>query len=90
MLAINISNVSYLNHDDIKKSVETKIGFKEFNELVKSQFSEILLKCIQMIVVNTEQPIVPIQINSDQFQKIINIFQVGRIKIILYILKVNI
>jgi hypothetical protein len=71
--------VSYLNHDEIKKSVEIKINSEEFNELIKSQFSEILLKCIQMIVINNEQPIVPIQINSNQFQKIINIFQVGSI-----------
>lgn len=80
MLAINVSNVSNLNNDEIKKSIETKMDLKfEFNELLKSRFAEILLQCIQMIVINTEQPIVPIQINSDQFQKIINIFQVGRI-----------
>ncbi|VVC40821.1 Hypothetical protein CINCED_3A017263 [Cinara cedri] len=75
MLAIEIGNVPFLNHNDIKNCIENILSQAHFNELTRSQFPNILLKCIQMVVINTEQPINPIQINSDQFLNIMNIFQ---------------
>lgn len=78
LLAIKIGNVPFLNHDDIKSCIENILSQNHFIELIKSQFPDILLKCIQMVVINTEEPILPIQINSDQFKNIINYFQVNR------------
>lgn len=75
-MAIKVGNVPLLNHNVIQISIENVLGQKYFNELIKSQFSDILIKCIQMVVINTEEPIIPIQINSNQFLNIINIFQV--------------
>jgi len=75
-LAIKIGNVPSLNHDKIKSLIEIYVDQKHFNELIKSQFSDILLKCIQMVVINTEKPIIPFQISSNQFLNILNIFQV--------------
>lgn len=65
-----------LNYNEIKSLIEIYVDQKHFNELIKSQFSDILLKCIQMVVINTENPIIPFQISSDQFSNILNIFQV--------------
>lgn len=77
-MAIKVGNDPFLDYNIIQYFIENKLGKKRFNELIKSQFSDILLKCIQMIVINTDQPIIPIQINSDQFLTIINIFQVNK------------
>lgn len=76
LLAIKIGNISFLNHDNIKNCIENILPQNHFNELIRSQFPNILLNCILMIVTNIEQPIIPIQINSDQFINIINILQV--------------
>lgn len=81
MLAIKVESGTFINHDEIKDFIENILGQEHFKELVKSQFPDILLNCIQMIVCNTEEPIVPIQINSNQFLKINNIFQVKKKKI---------
>jgi len=75
-LAIKIGSVSLLNYDEIKNFIEDKLGEEHVHELIKAQISDILSKCIQMIIVNTEQPIIPIQINKNQFLNIMNIFQV--------------
>lgn len=76
-MAIKVGNVSLLNYDETKNIIENILNQKHFNELIKSNILGILLKCIQMIVINDEQPIIPIQINSNQFFNIINIFQVN-------------
>lgn len=78
MLAIKIGNVPLLNYDDIKSCIENILSHNHFIELIKSQFPDILLKCIQMVVINTEESILPIQIDSDQFNNIINFFQVKK------------
>lgn len=75
-MAIKIGNVPFLNYDEIKNFIENKLDQKHLYELIRSQFLDILSKCIQMIVVNTEEPIIPIQINSYQFLSIMNILQV--------------
>lgn len=77
LLAIKVGNDPFLDYNTIKCFIENELDEKHFNELIKSQFSDILFKCIQMVVINTDQPIIPIQINSDQFLTIINIFQVN-------------
>lgn len=77
LMAIKVGNVSLLNYDETKNIIESILNQKHFNELIKSNILGILLKCIQMIVINNEQPIIPIQINSNQFFNIINIFQVN-------------
>lgn len=77
MLAIKVGNLSILNYDETKNCIENILSQKHFNELIKSNILDILLKCVQMIVINNEQPIIPIQINSNQFLNIINIIQVN-------------
>lgn len=59
-----------------KNLIENELGEKNFTELIRSHCSNIVLQFIQMVVINTEQPIVPIQISSDQFLILIEIFQV--------------
>lgn len=76
MLAIKIVEVPFLNHDEIKNLIESQLGEINFKELISSQCSNIILQFIQMVVINTEQPIAPIQISSDQFLILIKIFQV--------------
>ncbi|XP_026809071.1 serine-protein kinase ATM isoform X1 [Rhopalosiphum maidis] len=75
LLAIKIVDVPFINHDEIKKVIVDELSEKRFNELIKFQCSDIILQFIQMVVINTEHPIVPIQISSDQFLILINIFQ---------------
>lgn len=77
MLVIKIVEVPFINHDEIKKVIVNELGEIYFNELIKLQCTDIILQFIQMVVINTEQPIVPIQISSDQFLVLINIFQVN-------------
>jgi len=77
LLAIKIVDVPFINHDEIKKVIVDELSEIRFNELIKFQCSDIILQFIQMVVINTEQPIVPIQISSDQFLILINIFQVN-------------
>lgn len=77
LLVIKIVEVPLINHDEIKKVIVDELGGKYFNELIKLQCTAIILQFIQMVVTNTEQPIVPIQISSDQFLVLINIFQVN-------------
>ncbi|CAH1736405.1 unnamed protein product, partial [Aphis gossypii] len=72
---IEIVEVPFINHDEIKKVIVNELGEIYFNELIKLQCTDIILQFIQMVVINTEQPIVPIQISSDQFLVLINIFQ---------------
>lgn len=76
LMAIKVGDVAFLNYDQIKNFIENKFDQKNLYNLIRSQFLDILLKCLQMIVVNTEQPIIPIQINCDQFLSIMEIFQV--------------
>lgn len=76
MLAIKTENDPSLSYDDVKNVIENILGEEHFNELIKSQYSDIVLKCIQMVVTNIEHPVVPIQINTHQFLSVINIFQV--------------
>ncbi|KAE9539511.1 hypothetical protein AGLY_004763 [Aphis glycines] len=75
LLVIKIVEVPFINHDEIKKVIVNELGEIYFNELIKLQCTDIILQFIQMVVINTEQPIVPIQISSDQFLVLINIFQ---------------
>lgn len=65
-----------INQDKIKDLINKTLGEQDFDELIKSQFPDILLNCIQMVVSDSEQPIAPIQINSNQFLQISTIFQV--------------
>lgn len=78
MLAIKTANITVFNYDEIKDRIINILSEERFNELIKLQISDILLKCIQMIEVNIEEPIIQIQINSNQFLDIINILQVTR------------
>jgi len=75
-LAIEIVEVPFLSHDETKNLIENELGQTHFKEIIKLQCSDIILQFIEMVVINTEQPIVPIQINSEQFLALINIFQV--------------
>jgi len=79
LLAIKIVEVPFINHDEIKNFIESQLGKIKFNELIRSQCLNIILQFIQMVVINTEEPIVPIQISSDQFLVLINIFQVNNL-----------
>jgi len=76
LLAIKIVEVPFLNQDEIKNFIESQLGEIKIIELISSQCSNIILQFIQMVVINTEQPIAPIQISSDQFLILIKIFQV--------------
>jgi len=76
-LAINLVELPFLDHDEIKNLIKNQLGEMHFNELIRFQYSDIILQFIQMVVINTEQPIVPIQISSEQFLILINIFQVN-------------
>ncbi|XP_029344827.1 serine-protein kinase ATM [Acyrthosiphon pisum] len=80
LLAIKIVEVPFLNHDEIKNLIESQLGKINLNELIKSQCSNIILQFIQMVVMNTEQPISPIQISSDQFLILIKIYQETYVK----------
>ncbi|XP_060874698.1 serine-protein kinase ATM isoform X2 [Metopolophium dirhodum] len=75
LLAIKIVEVPFLNHDEIKNLIESQLGEENLNDLIRSQYSNIILQFIQMVVINTEEPIAPIQISSDQFLILIKIFQ---------------
>lgn len=90
LFAIKIGNVEFLNHDAIKNIIVNTLGRQHFNVLIKSQYTHILLKCIQMVIENKiEHPIIPIQINRDQFLNIINIFQVNNLcNYVLFVFKI--
>jgi len=77
LLVTKIVEVPFINHDEIKKVIVDELGEIYFNELIKLQCTDIILQFTQMVVINTEQPIFPIQISSDQFLVLINIFQVN-------------
>lgn len=79
MLAIKIVEIPFLNHDEIKNLIESQLSEVNFNDLIRSQCLDIILQFIQMVVINTEQPIAPIQISGEQFLILINIFQVNNL-----------
>lgn len=90
LFALKIGSVHFLDHDAIKNFIESTLGQQHFNDLIKSQYTHILLKCIQMVIESKiEQPIIPIQINKDQFLNIINIFQVKYNSVFMYFLSIN-
>lgn len=76
LLAIKIGNEPSLSYDELKSLIEMYVDQNHFNNLLRSQFSDILLNCIQMVVTNTEKPIIPFEFSSEQFLNIVNIFQV--------------
>ncbi|XP_050425429.1 serine-protein kinase ATM isoform X2 [Adelges cooleyi] len=79
LMAIKTGDKTSIDYEKIQFFVENHLGQLLFNELIKMQFSNILLQCIKMVVTN-EPTDCPMQIDKKQLLSIFDYFQITYVK----------